>query len=122
MKGPRWFLLVYGFILGFSIDIFSGSLGFHSTATVFIAFIRNTIAKITIPHNVLGDYDEITLNKIGSKSFITFSVLMILTHYTILFILDHMQLNWQIMTKIIASMLVTLILVLILEILNSSRK
>ena len=67
LKAPKWFLLVYAFILGFCIDLFGGSLGFHSTATVFIAFIKPVIAKITIPHNILGDTDEITLNKIGSK-------------------------------------------------------
>ena len=122
LKGSKWFLLVYGFILGLSIDIFSGSLGFHSTATVFIAFIRNAIAKITIPHNILGDNDEITLNKIGSKAFITFTSLIISTHYTILFVLDHMTLNLQIIMKITASMVVTVILLVILEILNSSRK
>ena len=122
LKAPKWILLVYAFTLGFFIDLFGGSLGFHSTATVFIAFIRPTISKITIPHNILGDTDEITLNKVGSKSFIIFSFLIILIHNNILFILEHLDFNFRILGKIVASSLVTLILVLILEVFRSSKK
>ena len=121
-KTSKWFLLVYAFVIGFFIDLFGGSLGFHSTAAVFIAFVKHAISKITIPLNVLGDTDEITLNKIGSKSFIVFSLLMILIHNTILFSLEHLHFNFDILIKIIASSLVTLVLVLILEVFKSSKK
>ena len=66
LKTPNWLLLFYAFLIGFLIDLFSGSLGFHSTATVFIAFIKIGLAKITIPYNILEDMDEITLNKIAT--------------------------------------------------------
>jgi len=122
LKTPKWFLLFYAFTIGFLIDLFSGSLGFHSTATIFFSFIKPTIAKITIPYNILEDTDEITLNKIGTKSFVVFSLLMILTHSTILFVLEHLHLNFYILGKIIASSLVTLVLILISEIFKSSKK
>lgn len=122
LKTPKWFLLIYAFLLGFFIDIFEGSIGFHSTATVFIAFIKSTVSKITIPHNILEDTDEITSNKVGSKSFITFSFLIILLHNHILFVLEHLNFNFPILCKIIASSLVTLVLILILEIFKSSKK
>ena len=122
LKTQKWFLLVYAFVLAFFIDLFGGSLGFHSTATVFIAFIKSAISKITIPHNILEDTDEITLNKIGSKSFIILSFLIILIHNIILFGLEHLHFNLHILGKIVASSLVTLVLVLILEIFKSSKK
>ena len=122
LKTQKWFLLVYAFAIGFLIDLFGGSLGFHSTATVFIAFIKPAISKITIPYSILEDTDEITLNKIGSKSFIVFSLMMILIHSIILFGLEHLHFNFHILGKIIASSLVTLVLVLILEIFKSSKK
>ena len=46
LKTPKWFLLSYAFTLGFIIDLFSYSLGFHSTAIVFMAFVKNIISKI----------------------------------------------------------------------------
>jgi len=122
LKTPKWFLLIYAFILGFLVDLFAGSLGFHSTAIVFAAFIKPTISKITIPHNILEDTDEITLNKIGAKSFVIFSFIIIVINNNILFVLEHFNLNFHILVKIVASSLVTLILILILEIFKSPKK
>jgi len=122
IKNEKWILLVYAFFLGFFIDLFNGSLGFHSTATVFTAFVRSSLIKITIPHNILSENDEISQTKIGKKSFITYSFLVILLQHLIIFLLEHLSFNLQILFKVIASSLVTLTLILILEIVKSSKK
>lgn len=121
LKTPKWFLLVYAFLLGFFIDLFSGSLGFHSTATVFIAFIKPFISKITIPHNILGDSDEISLKKIGNKAFITYSLLLILAHSSCLFITEHLNFNLALVGKILASSVVTLIIILITQLFRNEK-
>jgi len=121
LKTPNWFLLFYAFLLGFFIDIFSGSLGFHSTATILIAFFKPFISKITIPHNILADTDEITLKKIGNKAFITFSLFLILIHNSCLFIIEHLNLNLAIAGKILASSIVTLIIVLIAQLFHQKK-
>ena len=121
LKTPKWFLLFYAFLLGFFIDLFSGSLGFHSTATILIAFFKPFISKITIPHNILGDTDEITLKKIGNKAFITFSLFLILIHNSCLFIIEHLSLNLAIAGKILASSIVTLIIVLIAQLFHQKK-
>ena len=121
LKTPKWFLLVYAFLLGFSIDIFSGSLGFHSTATILIAFIKPFFSKITIPYNILGETDEITLKKVGSKAFITFSFFLIFIHNSCLFITEHLSVNLALIGKIIASSLVTLIIVLITQLFHQDK-
>lgn len=121
LKTPKWFLLVYAFLLGFSIDIFSGSLGFHSTATVLIAFLKPFISKITIPHNILGESDEITMKKIGAKSFITFSLFLILIHNSCLFIIEHLSFNLALSGKVLASSVATLIIVLITQLFKQGK-
>jgi len=121
LKTPKWFLLIYAFLLGFSIDLFSGSLGFHSTATVLIAFMKPFISKITIPYNILAETDEITLKKIGNKAFITFSLFLILVHNSCLFITEHLSLNLALFSKIIASSLVTLVIVLITQLFQQDK-
>ena len=122
LKTPKWFLLSYAFTLGFIIDLFSYSLGFHSTAIVFMAFVKNIISKITIPYSILDETDDITLRKIGTKSFVVFSLFLILIHNGILFVLEHLDLNLKILFKVIASSSVTLVIILILEIFKSSKK
>ena len=121
LKTPKWLLLLYAFLLGFFIDLFSGSLGFHSTATVLIAFFKPFISKITIPHNILGDTDEITLKKIGNKAFITFSLFLILIHNSCLFIIEHLSFNLAIAGKILSSSIVTLIIVLIAQLFHEKK-
>jgi len=121
LKTPKWFLLIYAFLLGFSIDLFSGSLGVHSTATILIAFVKPFINKITIPHNILADTDEITLKKVGNKAFITFSFFLILLHNICLFITEHLSVNLALFGKIMASSLVTLIIVLITQLFQQDK-
>ena len=121
-KTPKWFLLIYAFLLGFVIDLFSASLGFHSTASVLIAFIKPIISKITIPHNILGEMDEISLQKIGLKAYTIFSFLLILIHNSCLFILEHLNLNFTIFSKIIASSVITLVIILITQLFIWQKK
>ena len=121
LKTPKWFLLIYAFLLGFCIDLFSGSLGFHSTATILIAFVKPFIGKITIPHNILGDTDKITLKKVGNKAYITFSFFLILIHNSCLFITEHLSVNLALFGKIMASSLVTLIIVLITQLFQQNK-
>ena len=121
LKTPKWFLLTYAFLLGFCIDVFSGNLGFHSTATILIAFVKPFISKITIPHNILGDTDKITLKKVGNKAFITFSFFLIIIHNSCLFIVEHLSINLALFGKIMASSLVTLIIVLITQLFQQNK-
>ena len=63
-KTQKWFLLIYAFILGLSVDIFSDTLGMHSTACLIIALLKPSITKITIPHNIIEENDELILSLI----------------------------------------------------------
>ena len=114
-KTPRWFLICYAFLLGFSVDIFSGTLGMHSFATVLIAFCKNSIAKITIPHNLVEESDELIMQKIGTKSFLTFTFLLVFIHLSSLFFLEHLNIDLKILFKIFLSTITTTILISITQ-------
>ena len=114
-KTPKWFLIIYAFLLGFCIDIFSGTLGMHSFATVFIAFCKNSIAKITIPHNIVEEGDELIMQKIGSKAFLTFTFIMTFIHLSTLFFLEHLNIEFKMLFKILISAITTTILISITQ-------
>lgn len=122
LKISSIFLFVYSFILGFCIDIFSMSIGYHSTACVLIAFFKNTIQKLTIPNNILNDDDEITLKKIGNQAYIIFTFILILSHHTFLFFLEHFEINFKIILKILLSTIASLIIIYITQLLLQSKK
>tara|TARA_B100000427_G_scaffold171699_1_gene142725 strand:- start:137 stop:643 length:507 start_codon:yes stop_codon:yes gene_type:complete len=121
LKTAKWYLLIYAFIIGLIIDLFSHSLGFHSTACVLFAFFKPLVSKITIPHNILADTDEISLTKIGFKSNVIFTSILILIHHSCLFILEHLTFNIALVAKISISSLITLIIILITQLLSSKK-
>jgi len=110
-KTPKWYLLLYAFTFGFLIDVFIGNLGMHSTACLILAILKSTISKITVPHNIIEENDELTIQKIGSKSFILFTTILVFIHHLILFVLEHAAFNFQIIVKIILSTIFTCLII-----------
>ncbi len=121
LSTPKWILLLYAFFVGFIIDLFSDSIGFHSTALVFMAFMKPFISKVTIPHNILLETDKITLYKVGAKSFLTFTSILTIIHHVLLFVITHLDLNFNIILKSISSVIVTLILIIITQLFEKRK-
>ena len=46
---PKWLLLLLGFFLGLTIDLFAHTPGMHSSATVLIAFLRPYVLELIAP-------------------------------------------------------------------------
>ena len=42
---PGWMLLISAFLLGLGIDLFSGTSGIHTAASVFMAFCRPAMLR-----------------------------------------------------------------------------
>ena len=114
-KTPKWYLLLYAFSFGLLIDVFSGNLGIHSTACLILAVIKNPISKITIPHNIIEENHELTVQKIGGKSFLLFSFILIFMHHLILFVLEHASFDFHIFLKVLLSTIITTIIIAITQ-------
>tara|TARA_B100000609_G_C17039220_1_gene342920 strand:- start:100 stop:429 length:330 start_codon:yes stop_codon:yes gene_type:complete len=109
-------------VIGFCVDIFSISIGYHSSACILIAFLKNAIQRITIPNNILSDEDEISIKKIGNQAYIIFSFIIILLHHTCLFLLEHFDINFKIIFKILLSSIASLIIIYITQLLLQTKK
>lgn len=82
---PAWFVLILGFVLGFSVDLFMNTLGLHASATVFMAFLRPSVLKFIAPRD---GYEPGTLPRIahqGAEWFIRYTVILTLGHHLFLF-------------------------------------
>ena len=78
-------------------------------------FCKNSIAKITIPHNIVEQGDELIMQKIGVKSFLTYTFLITLIHLSTLFFLEHLNLEFKMLFKILLSVITTTILISITQ-------
>jgi len=121
---PNWFLLLYAFCLGLAIDIFVGTVGFHSTASVFIAFLKPSITKISIPQNIISEGEELQLQKIGIQPFLIFTFILTLTHHSSLFLLEHLSFTnfLRLTLKICLSSIITTALIMITQLLYFRKK
>lgn len=85
---PPWLLLLLSFATGMLIDLFSGSPGMHSSATLLTGFVRPYVLRIISPR----DGYEASLNPsmlvYGFKWFFFYTLIMVLVHHTALFYLE----------------------------------
>ena len=114
---PKWFLLLFAFFLGLLLDVFSGSIGFHSTACVLMAFLKPNLEKIVIPKNTISGEQDLFLQKLGFKIFSVLAFLMIFIHHAILFLLAHFKLAsfTDILGKISMSSFITFVIIFVCQ-------
>ena len=123
---PRWFLLTFAFLLGVFLDVFEGSIGFHSTACVMIAFLKPAFERIIIPKNTINPEQDLFLQKLGLKMFSVYSFILIFIHHAILFLLAHFKLATftDILGKITLSSFITFVIIIVCQFFffNSERR
>jgi len=85
---PRWVLLVSGFLLGLSVDIFSNTLGLHASATLFMAFLRPYVLRVISPRDgyETGTYPRVFYY--GITWFLNYAIILVFAHHLFLFYLE----------------------------------
>lgn len=87
LSTPRYLVLLLAFLIGLTVDIFSNSLGIHSFATVFIAFLRPfVIHLISNREEDKDDYPGLKQNRF--QWFISYVMIMVLIHHLVLFYVE----------------------------------
>lgn len=87
LNTPRYLLLILGFILGLSIDVFTNTPGIHASATVFMAFVR----PFFINTSNMEDSEKFmspTIWNLGFGSFVRYALILIVLHHFFLFYIE----------------------------------
>lgn len=117
-------LMVAGFLLGLTIDIFYDSLGMHAMALVAVGYARNYWLGVITPQ---GGYDSglpPTLASNGLQWFLIYSIPLLFLHHFILFFVeagDFSRFGFTLL-KVGTSLLFTLAVVLILQYFSLDRR
>ncbi|MCP4551179.1 MAG: rod shape-determining protein MreD [Bacteroidetes bacterium] len=124
LETPRWLLLVLAFILGFSIDYLSNTIGLNIAASVFIAFIRPVIIRLISQKTELGSGVCIDIRDMGLKWFFLYTAILVLSHHLILFYLEIFRFTdfFVTLNRAILSFLFTMALIFISQYLFHSSK
>ncbi|NLV19024.1 MAG: rod shape-determining protein MreD [Bacteroidetes bacterium] len=120
---PSWLLLFLSFLTGFIVDLFTGTPGMHSSATVVAGFVRPFVLRITSPRDgyEAGSYPSMMLY--GFKWFIIYTLTVVFIHHTALFFLEVFRFTGFLTTllRIFLSSLFTVTFILLLEFVRKVR-
>jgi hypothetical protein len=116
-------LMLIAFLLGFSIDIFYDSLGLHALSLIVVAYLRNYWLNAITPQ---GGYDAGSspgLPLYGLQWFLVYTLPLLFVHLILLFFIEAggFGLFWHTMLKILGSLIFTLVVMLMLQYLSTSR-
>ncbi len=84
----RALMLLLGLVMGMTIDLFMGTPGVHTAATLLIAFLRSGVLEMIAPHD---GYDLNTLPRIstmGLEWFIKYTLIIVVIHHLVLFYME----------------------------------
>ncbi len=82
---PHFMILISGFLLGIFVDIFSETLGLHTLATVFMAYIRPYVLSSFAPRDGYGLGSFPRVHYYGWPWFIKYTSILTLAHHLVLF-------------------------------------
>lgn len=121
----RILLLLVGFVMGVSVDVFYDSLGMHASASVFVMFIRNYWLNNITPQSgySAGSLPTIKLN--GWQWFIGYIVPLVFAHHLVLFFIEasSFSLFWFTLSKVFMSTIFSVVIIFVIQFLfyNSRR-
>ncbi|OQY04991.1 MAG: rod shape-determining protein MreD [Bacteroidetes bacterium 4572_117] len=110
---PNWMVMVLAFLIGFSIDVFSDTLGLNAAASVLIAFVRPGMLNLLAPRD---GYDIGTFPRIyymGQLWFLKYASALVIIHQITYYIFESFGLEdfFVSLLKIVIASFVTLILI-----------
>lgn len=114
LSTPRYLLLLLGFLIGLTIDIFSDSLGIHAAATVLIAYIRPFVIRvISTREEDRNDFPGLLQNKFGW--FFSYVTILVLAHHFVLFYLEYFTFShfFYTLLKVIFSSVFTIFIIVL---------
>ena len=120
---PSWLLLLLSFGIGIIIDLFSGSPGMHSSATVFAGFIRPYILRIVSPRDGYEARSEPSMLNYGFVWFLTYTVLIVIIHHTTRFYLEVFRFAdfFRTLLRVLLSSLFTITFIVLIEFYRRGR-
>lgn len=122
VNANRYGLLIAGFLLGLTMDMFSDSGGIHSAACLFLAYFRPFAFKVAF--GLSYEYQTIKISKEPIVKQFVFVSIVVLVHHLVLFLLEafSLALVGKALLKVLFSGIITLIFSLLIINLFSAQK
>ena len=115
-------LLLAGFLLGITMDLFCNSGGVHAAACVVLAYLRPQIFKFAF--GLSYEYQTVKLNEVLTPERFSFIISAIIIHHVVLFFLEIFSfiLIFEMLFRTLLSTIFTIIISIIIIYLIKPKK
>ena len=112
-----WLMLILAFTIGMVIDVASNTIGYHTIATVFMAYLRIYLLRYIAPHDGYEQGMSPTIASLGFNWTIKYVSILTFTHHIILFLIESFRFSDMLFASLraIASTLFTVLLIVIFQ-------
>lgn len=117
VETPAWLMLIVSFTTGIIIDMFSGTPGMHSSATLMAGFFRPYVLRLIAPRDGYEAGSSPSMITYGFRWFLSYTLLIVLIHHTTLFYLEVFRLSgfFRTMLRVFLSSLFSIAFILLIE-------
>jgi rod shape-determining protein MreD len=114
---PAWLLLIISFFTGLIIDLFAGTPGMHTSATVLAGFVRPFILRIISPRDGYEPGADPSILIYGFKWFLIYTSIIVIIHHTALFYLEVFRFTdfFRTLLRVLLSSLFSITFIILLE-------
>ena len=120
---PSWILLLLGFLTGFVIDIFTGTMGVHTFATVIASFVRPWVLSLNVTAEAAeGDMSPSSYRS-GLRWFLIYTATVVLVHHLALFFVEIFSLRhfFHTLLRVLLSTAVTSFFIVLFDFIRPHR-
>lgn len=109
--------MLLALLLGVSVDVFSDTLGMHSSATIFLAFVRPSILKFLAPRDGYEPTQTPSVNEMGLAWFLGYVSICTFLHHLFLFFVEVFRFTdfFDTIGRVLASTVFTIVLIMITQ-------
>ncbi|WP_212001688.1 rod shape-determining protein MreD [Chitinophaga sp. HK235] len=122
---PRPMVMLLGFLMGISLDMFSNTMGIHAAACVFIAYLRPFIINVLSPQGGFETTQKTpSMTSMGVSQFLIYAAILVFLHHVVFFTLEVFGFGnlLYLMLKILLSTAASLFLIVLYELLFFTKK
>jgi rod shape-determining protein MreD len=84
---PRWAILLWGFFMGITIDMFTNTPGVTSASLTLVAFIQPLLLELFLPRDAEENIKS-SMKSLGVWNFTILSAILVLVHCMLFFALE----------------------------------
>ena len=114
---PKWVLILIGFVLGLSVDLFSNSMGVHAAACTLMAYLRPYVINMLTPTGGYEVEDIPSVSSLGLTWFLPYAAILIFIHHIALMLIIFASLSYPLflVSKILLSTVASIVLIILYE-------